>query len=133
MSIYDRVMQHIDDGKPEGITPLDIADLPGLQHKVMLTLLREQVSATRGITEEELRQKIGVPAEELNNILAELTKNGWLIQLGEVPDIHFKVNFKRKRGRSVGFGLWSLLIDRTQGGDSSTKDTSTAEDDTPQK
>jgi hypothetical protein len=109
-NLYDRAASKIEEDKPEGITPLDIVDLPRLQQRVMLTLLRDQTSSTKGITREALASKVDFP-DELPDVLAELTKNGWLILLGD-PPTHYKINLRRKRGSSLGFGVWSSLTDK---------------------
>jgi hypothetical protein len=111
--LYDRLRAQIggdDDDRPSGLTPLDIADLPMPQRQVMLILLRDPWASTEGITLKALQERIE-DAEALADILADLTKNGWLVQYGEPPGVRYKVNLRRKRGGSLEGNLWASLAD----------------------
>lgn len=112
MSLYDRLTNKIgDDDEPSrGLTPLDIADLPAPQRKVMFSLLRDTKAATEGISIEQLSENLGKP-ENLPDTIAALMKSGWLIEIGE-ENRRYKVNIRRKRGSSLGFGIWTSLSDR---------------------
>ena len=48
-SLYDRLTDKIGDEKTEGITPLDIADLPEPLKQVMFSLLRDPHSNSEGV------------------------------------------------------------------------------------
>ena len=113
MSLYDRLTNKLgDDEEPSsGLTPLDIADLPGAQRKVMFSMLRDTKAATEGISPDRLSEKLDHP-DDLEQTLAELVKNGWLIAIGEESNLRYKVNIQRKRSSSLGFGIWSSLSDR---------------------
>jgi hypothetical protein len=111
--LYDRLRAQIggdDDDKLSGLTPLDIADLPTQQRQVMFILLRDPQASTEGITLEALQERIE-DADALADILADLTKNGWLVQYGEPPGIRYKVNLRRKRGGGLEGNLWASLSD----------------------
>ena len=112
MSLYDRLTNKIgDDDEPSrGLTPLDIADLPAPQRKVMFSLLRDTKAATEGIEFDRLNENLGNP-ENLEQTITELLKSGWLIEVGE-ENHRYKVNIRRKRGSSLGFGIWTSLSDR---------------------
>lgn len=112
MSLYDQLSNKIgDDDEPNrGLTPLDIADLPAAQRKVMFSLLRDTKAATEGVTFEKLNEVLGEPPN-LSETLDDLIKSGWLIEIGE-ENRRYKVNIRRKRGSSLGFGIWSSLSDR---------------------
>ncbi len=112
MSLYDRLTNKIgDDDEPSrGLTPLDIADLPAPQRKVMFSLLRDTKAATEGISLEQLSENLGEP-ENLPDTIAALIKSGWLIEIGE-ENRRYKVNIRRKRSSSLGFGIWTSLSDR---------------------
>ena len=112
MSLYDQLTNKIgDDDEPSrGLTPLDIADLPAPQRKVMFSLLRDTKAATEGIGFDQLSENLGYP-ENLTETIAELMKSGWLIEIGE-ENRRYKVNIRRKRGSSLGFGIWTSLSDR---------------------
>jgi len=112
--LYDRLMDQLgkeDDNQPAGLTPLDIADLPDGQRQVMFALLRDSRSAGDGVSADALREKLP-QVEGLAAVLDELTRNSWLIRLGEAPNVRYKVNLRRKRGSSLGGGLWSSLSNR---------------------
>jgi hypothetical protein len=112
--IYDRLRAQIggdDDDQPPGVTPLEIADLPEAQRQLMFALLRDPQASTEGLTLAILQARSDNP-EALPGILAELTKNGWLVQYGEPPGVRYKVNLRRKRGTSLTGGLWAYVTDR---------------------
>ena len=111
--LYDRLQSQLgdEDDKPAGLTPLDIAGLPEGQRRVMFALLRDADASSEGITQDVLQAKLG-DLEELSGILADLTKQSWLIALGEPPDIRYKVNLRRKRGSKIASNLWASLSDR---------------------
>jgi hypothetical protein len=112
--LYDRLKDQLgneDDNQPTGLTPLDIADLPDGQRQVMFALLRDSRSSGDGVTAGVLREKFP-QVDGLAAVLDELTRNSWLIRLGEPPNERYKVNLRRKRGSSIGGGLWSSLSHR---------------------
>jgi hypothetical protein len=109
--LYDHLKDQLgndDENQPTGLTPLDIADLPDAQRQVMFALLRDNRSSANGLSADLLREKLP-GAEGLAAVLDELTLNSWLIRLGEAPNVRYKVNLRRKRGSSLGGGLWSSL------------------------
>ncbi|HVO44609.1 MAG TPA: hypothetical protein VMT34_18410 [Aggregatilineales bacterium] len=111
--LYDRLRAQIggdDDDGPSGLTPLDIADLPTQQRQVMFVLLRDPQASTEGITLEALQERME-DIDALADILADLTKNGWLVPYGEPPGIRYKVNLRRKRGGGLEGNLWASLSD----------------------
>jgi hypothetical protein len=112
--LYDRLMDQLDDDdneQPAGLTPLDIAELPEGQRQVMFALLRDTRAATNGVTVEALQEKLG-PVEGLDGVLNDLTRNSWLIRLGESPNVRYKVNLRRKRGSTLGGSIWASLSSR---------------------
>lgn len=111
MSVFQKLDARLDDGKPEGITPLDITELPRLQRQIMFFMLRDQHAALDGVTLMILEDHFKDETENrLSGILAELHKNGWLIEMGEPPNVHYKVNLRRKRGTILN-GVWSHVMD----------------------
>lgn len=112
MSVFDNLGARLDDGKPEGVTPLDITELPRLQKQIMFFMLRDQHAAIEGVTLANLKAQFENETESrLSGVLAELHKNGWLIEMGEPPNVHYKINLRRKRGSNLN-GVWSHVIDR---------------------
>ena len=93
--LYDRLNDQLgkdDDNQPAGLTPLDIADLPDGQRQVMFALLRDSRSSGDGVSADVLREKLP-QVEGLAAVLDELTRNSWLIRLGEAPNVRYKVEF----------------------------------------
>jgi hypothetical protein len=110
--LFDRLNAQLGSEEPAGITPLDITDLPQDQKQLMLTLLRDQGGAVDGVTREALHSKFSDKLGDLDATLAQLARNGWLIVMGEAPNLRYRVNLKAKRGSTGGFGLWSVISDR---------------------
>lgn len=113
MSLYDQLTNKIggDDEPQGGLTPLDIADLPAAQRKVMFSLLRDTKAATEGISPDRLSEKLNAP-DDLAETVNALVTNGWLIAVGEDEALRYKVNIRRKRSSSLSFGIWSSLSER---------------------
>lgn len=127
--LYDQLAAKLgndDQDKPAGLSPLEIADLPEEQRQVMFGLLRDTSAATSGITLEGLQTKFSY-LDGLSQVLADLTKNGWLIKLGEQPHIRYRVNLRRKRAASLGANVWALLSDQLSRGDDEDKSESAAQ------
>jgi hypothetical protein len=120
--LYDRLSDQLDDddnGQPAGLTPLDIAELPDQQRQVMFALLRDSRAAAGGVTREALYERFG-DFDDLDGVLNELTQNSWLIRQGEAATIRYKVNLRRKRGSTLGGGIWSTLSSRLTDEDKSS-------------
>jgi hypothetical protein len=115
MGLFDRLQNTLDDrAKEGGISPLDLAALPPRLRKIMRLMLREVE-----MTYEQLREATAGMAEEdrlsdseLKDSLDNLTKQSWLIRLGQGELITYKVNLKRKGPSSLSSGIWATLEDR---------------------
>ena len=113
--LFDRLEGELEKReKEQGITPLDLVDLPVELRKIMRLMLRElQMSlpelhaATQTIEETK-----GIGEEELQRLLDKLLNQGWLIQLGEDGAPRYKVNLRRKRSSKLGDSIWSKLGDK---------------------
>jgi len=104
----------VDTGVKLTIRCLDEVGLPGVRCGINNNVDIECMQATKfdGITLDSLQAKFpDQDATELNKTLAELFKNGWVISLGEPPNVHYKINLRRKRGASFN-GVWSNIMDR---------------------
>jgi hypothetical protein len=125
MGLYDRLFDQLDDDDNDqnddngdeqatssGVTPLEIAGLPGPQRKVMFWMLRDAKASSEGVNVERLRANLEDDVEDLPTVLAELTKESWLILMGEPPNVRYKVNLRRKRGSSLDANVWASLTDR---------------------
>jgi len=115
MGLFDRLQNTLDDrAKEGGISPLDLATLPPKLRKIMRMMLREIE-----MTQEQLREATANLPEgerltdaELKDALDNLTKQSWLIQLGQDTVSTYKVNLKRKGPSSLASGIWATLEDR---------------------
>ncbi|MCB9437896.1 MAG: hypothetical protein H6673_13050 [Anaerolineales bacterium] len=90
-----------------GVTPLDIADLPEDQKRIMFSMLRDQKASSDGVTLDELQEQLGAE-ESLTDTLTQLADEEWLVVAGTPPNERYKVNLRRKRGRLRG-NIWSAL------------------------
>lgn len=115
MGLFDRLQNQLEDRSKEGgISPLDLASLPPKLRKIMRMMLREVE-----MTHKELQDATAKMPEadrlqdsELKEALVSLTKQGWLIKLGQDEKITYKVNLKRKGPSSLASGIWATLEDK---------------------
>ena len=52
--------------------------------------------------------------DELNHALNTLTKQGWLIALGEDDKKSYRVNLRRKPGSNLSGSIWAALGDHME-------------------
>lgn len=112
--LYDRLLDQIggdDDDQPAGLTPLDISDLPEDQRQIMFWMLRHPKASAGGVTPDTIREHFD-DVENLNDLLDDLTRNNWLIRMGEAPAEHYKVNLRRKRPSKLSANMWASLSDK---------------------
>lgn len=111
--IYDRLQELCNQGasKPAGLSPLELTELPDTQRQVMLYFLREARSRGGEAEYAQLRARF-IACEDLDCVLEELTRHGWLIVLGEAPNLRYRINLRRKRGSQIGPDLWNTLTAR---------------------
>jgi hypothetical protein len=71
------------------------------------------------MTHEQLREATADMPEadrlsdvELTDALENLTKQSWLIRLGQGDLVTYKVNLKRKGPSTLASGIWATLEDR---------------------
>jgi hypothetical protein len=111
-SIYDRLKKQLEVKRyEEGISALDLAQLPPPLRKIMRMMLREIE-----MTHIALHQSVEAmpPAEnfshaDLDQALGELVKQNWLIRRGEGERVNYTVNLRRKAGSSLDKNFWSAL------------------------
>jgi hypothetical protein len=119
-----------DSDKPAGLSPLEISDLPDAPRQVMFGLLRDTSLVVEGLTTESLLHEKFSTIEDLPRVLIDLTQQGWLIRLGEPPNVRYRVNLRRKRGSRMDINIWSSLFDqlsRAKPADPKTGDEDTGE------
>lgn len=112
-SLYDRLQDQLgdeDEQSTAGLSPLDLADLPDPQRKVMFFLLRGARAKASDVAREQMAQALD-DVDDLDGALDALTKRGWLIAFGEPPDVRYRINFRQRRGSQLSVNLWSTLIE----------------------
>lgn len=115
MSVFDRLQKQLEIAKREqGISALEIADLPPKVRRVMRIMLREVV-----MKRSELDAAMaGLPAEnrlgaaELESALRTLVEQNWLVRYGQGELTSYRVNLRRKAGSQLGQDIWSALQNR---------------------
>ncbi|NDJ84278.1 MAG: hypothetical protein GYB66_00190 [Chloroflexi bacterium] len=94
----ERTAKQSESSTSAGITPLDIAGLPENQRQIMFFMLRNKHAAKHGITLAELQARFD-KMSYLEDILAKLTQEGWLLVIDEEPSQRYKLNLRRKAAR----------------------------------
>lgn len=110
--LFDRLQAELGDDDNSGVTPLEIADLPDSERRILLWMLRDRAAAADGVAAGAIGERMPDAPVNAAGIIYTLARSGWLIALGEAPNVRYKVNLRRKRGSRSGFGLWTLLNDR---------------------
>jgi hypothetical protein len=110
--LFERLQAELGDDDQSGVTPLEIADLPDSQRRILLWMLRDRATAADGIGATTLYERMPDAPDDCLKVISALARSGWVIALGEAPNVRYKVNLRRKRGSASGFGLWSVLNDR---------------------
>ncbi len=64
---------------------------------------------------------------ELKEALENLTKQSWLIKMGQSDIITYKVNLKRKGPSSLASGIWATLEDKMSAEEKGKKDSKEGE------
>jgi len=113
--IFDRLQKEIENKQGEGgITALDLADLSPTLRKIMRLMLRELQLGYPEITEAiaSLPAPERIPSKELDESLDVLTRQGWLIRIGDGRKAIYKVNLRRKSGSTLAGGIWNTLDEK---------------------
>ena len=116
MGVFDRLNSKLEAREMEGgISALDLRDLPPGLRKVMRLMLREVEMTYPAIGEamEAMPEAERLNRSELDQALEQLSKQGWLIKLGE-ERITYKVNLRRKAGSTLAQGIWNALDKRIE-------------------
>ena len=109
--VFDRLHNQISyDPDEPGLSVLDLADMPPAQRKIMRLMLREFE-----MTHEELYEAVAawpeterMSQDELDQALDALSKNLWLIRMGE-EHITYRANLRRKPGSALAKSIWANL------------------------
>jgi len=111
-SVFDRLQNQLEIRKrEEGITALDIADLPPNLRRVMRLMLREVVMKYNDLipTVEALPPANRLSRADLDAALDTLVEQNWLVRYGQGEFVSYKVNLRRKAGSQLGKDIWSAL------------------------
>lgn len=110
--VFDRLNKEIENKQKDGgITPLDLVELSPALRRIMKIMLRELQMTYPRLREvmDELPEAERLTPTSLDEALAALTEQFWLIRIGENEKAIYKVNLKRKAGSSLANGIWSSL------------------------
>lgn len=116
--IFDRLQKKMDlEAQTEGISPLDLANLPPLLRKIMRYMLREYELMYPEICQwaAELPEAERPSQLELDQALEALSKQFWLIKRGEGERIRYQANLRRKSGSKLAAGVWNVLDNKISG------------------
>ena len=111
--VFDRLSSRLggDDDSSKGPSPIELASLPTVQRAIMRTLLRELE-----MTDDALRASLQEMPEDkrpsetdVDEAIKELTRDGWVIKMGEGKVITYKANFRRKAPSTLAKSIWSAL------------------------
>lgn len=108
--LFDRLQRELNSRQEEaqeGISVLDLVDLPEPLRKIMRLMFRKtklKYTYSEVATEMESLSK-----QELDQTLVALVKQGWLIRFGEDESATYKVNLSRKRGSTLDNNFWSVI------------------------
>ena len=117
-SVFDRLQQQLDIRKREqGITALDIADLPPNLRRVMRLMLREVVLKYTDLVSaiEAMPAANRLGRAQLDSALAQLVEQNWLLRNGQGDMLSYRVNLRRKAGSQLGQDIWSALESKISG------------------
>jgi hypothetical protein len=110
--VFDRLQKEIENKQGEGgITALDLADLPASLRKVMRLMLRELQLSHAQLQEAvaALPEAERLPPAEVDQVLEVLTRQSWLIRIGQAEKAIYKVNLRKKAGSGLAGGVWDNL------------------------
>ena len=113
--VFDRLNKEIENKQKEGgITPLDLVELPASLRKIMKIMLRELQMTYPRLCEvmDAMPEEERMPRKLLDEALATLTEQFWLLRIGENEKAIYKVNLKRKNGSTLAAGIWSSLDEK---------------------
>jgi hypothetical protein len=95
----------------EGLSIIDVADLPPAMRKIIRLVLNSPRITYQALREAVQRLPIekAISITELDESLDSLCERGWLIQHRDGVEISYRVNLRRKRGHPLIKGIWSAL------------------------
>jgi hypothetical protein len=116
--VFDRLNQEIKlKQQQDGITALDLADLPPALRKIMRLMLRELQMSYPRLREamESMPETDRLTPDQLDSALSNLTQQFWLTHIGAGEKAIYKVNLRKKTGSTLAAGIWSSLDAKLKG------------------
>jgi uncharacterized protein YllA (UPF0747 family) len=116
--VFDRLQKQIDDKRKEnGISVLDLAELPPSLRKIMQLMLRQvqMNSAQLHAAIDQFPEEERLTSANLDEALKKLSDQAWLIQIGEGERAIYKVNLRRKAGSRLSETIWQNLDSKLKG------------------
>jgi hypothetical protein len=116
--LFDRLDKEIKvKQQQDGITALDLVDLPPALRKIMRLMLRElQMSYPRLLEAmESIPETDRLTRDQLDSALLNLSQQFWLNRFGEGEKAIYKVNLRKKTGSTLAAGIWSNLDAKLKG------------------
>lgn len=113
--IYDRLQQALEISKrEEGISAIEIMDLPPNLRKVVRLMLREVVMKYTDLCAALESQPAAsrLTSRELDAALDMLVEQNWLSRYGSGEFTSYRVNLRRRAGSQLNRDIWSSLDDR---------------------
>lgn len=111
-SLFDDLRNKLEkESGVSGISAWDLAQLPDAQRRIIRLILREvqmpYVDLCHAAASLPHQQRLDTA--QIDEALAELVAQDWLIRLGQENQKTFRVNLRRKAGSRVGASLWEQL------------------------
>jgi len=95
--------------RTEGISPLDLLDLPPALRRVLTRITR-----AGHITLTNLATDLALPEDQVRAVTTQLAEKGYLRQYVREGERYYCTYFGRKRGRELPLDLWAALGERTE-------------------
>ena len=110
--VFDRLQKQLDIRKrEEGISALELRDLPSNLRKIMRLMLREVVMKYTDlvIVVDAMPAADRMSHADLDSALATLVEQNWLVRYGDGEFTSYKVNLRRKAGSQLDQDVWNTL------------------------
>ncbi len=110
--VFERLHKQLEaETKQEGLSPLDLREMPPLMRKVMRHMLREYELSETEIRRwaEELPENERPAQADLAEALETLSRQFWLIKRGEGERTHYQANLRRKAASKLDQSAWNSL------------------------
>lgn len=111
-SLFDDLRKKLEkEGATSGISAWDLAQLSSSQRRIIRLILREvqmpYAELCQAATSLPSQQRLD--RAQIDEALAELVAQAWLIRLGQGDRSSFRVNLRRKTGSRLGASMWEQL------------------------